>query len=75
MKLCLRGRAAWCSTEICSPSNTRSELDEKKRLYFAAGAKEVWFCERDGAMRFFLDSESGAVAQSALLPDFPVRIS
>ena len=60
--------------EICSPSNTRSELEEKKRLYFAAGAREVWFCERDGSMRFFLAPESEPVAGSALVPAFPGRI-
>jgi Uma2 family endonuclease len=61
--------------EICSPSNTRSELEEKKRLYFAAGAREVWFCERDGSMRFFLAPESEPVAGSALVPAFPGRIA
>jgi Uma2 family endonuclease len=61
--------------EICSPSNTRSELEEKKRLYFEAGASEVWFCERDGSMRFFLAPESEPVTGSALMPDFPSRIS
>lgn len=60
--------------EICSPSNTRSELEEKKRLYFAAGAREVWFCERDGSMRFFLAPESEPVTGSALVPEFPSRI-
>jgi Uma2 family endonuclease len=61
--------------EVWSPSNTRGELDEKKRLYFEAGAEEVWFCERDGAMRFFHRSESEARERSGRVPDFPGAVS
>jgi Uma2 family endonuclease len=39
--------------EIVSPSNTATQMEEKRALYFASGAKEVWVCERDGKMRFF----------------------
>ena len=33
--------------EVHSASNTRNEIEEKRRLYFEAGAGEVWLCERD----------------------------
>lgn len=60
--------------EVWSPSNTRGELAEKKSLYFEEGAKEVWFCEQDGTMRFFLAPDSEAVEFSILMPAFPSRI-
>jgi len=48
---------------------------EKKALYFEAGAKEVWFCDGDGRLFFFM---AGAPEQtreaSELCPGFPVRI-
>ena len=39
--------------EILSPSNTQAMIDEKRALYFEAGAREVWICERDSNIRFF----------------------
>jgi len=60
--------------EICSPSNTRGELQEKKRLYFEAGAHEVWFCERDGRMRFFRESDGEGDQASVMVPEFPEQI-
>jgi Uma2 family endonuclease len=39
--------------EIVSPSNTVVQMEEKRALYFATGAKEVWICEREGTVRFF----------------------
>ena len=30
--------------EILSPSNTEMEMEDKKELYFARGAKEFWVC-------------------------------
>ncbi|MEZ4525098.1 MAG: Uma2 family endonuclease [Desulfobacterales bacterium] len=32
--------------EVISSANTDSEMREKKRLYFQAGAEEIWFCRR-----------------------------
>ena len=61
--------------EIVSPSNTRRELTEKKRLYFAAGAEEVWFCDRDGRMEFFRKQAPETAAGSVLCPDFPSRLA
>jgi len=61
--------------EVVSPSNTRNELAEKRRLYFAAGAKEVWICERGGKLRFFLKGDPTTPAMaSALCPKMPGRI-
>jgi Uma2 family endonuclease len=42
-----------CAPEICveifSPSNSPSEINEKRILYFDAGAGEVWVCAVDGS--------------------------
>jgi Uma2 family endonuclease len=58
--------------EIISKSNTRREIDEKKRLYLEAGALEVWRCERDGKMNFF--GPDGPLPASRICPDFPDRL-
>lgn len=58
--------------EVLSTSNTRAEIDEKRRLYLEHGAHEVWTCEADGRMHFF--DGSGERSFSALVPDFPARI-
>lgn len=60
--------------EVISPGNTRRELREKKALYFAAGAEEVWFCHRDGQMEFFRKGAPEIPGTSALCPAFPQRI-
>jgi hypothetical protein len=60
--------------EILSSSNSVSEINEKRVLYFDAGAAEVWICNLDGSMSFF----SGADHQqstSLLCPNFPDRIA
>jgi Uma2 family endonuclease len=59
--------------EVLSPSNSKAEIEEKKTLYFDAGAKEVWVCSKAGVMTFF--DRAGAIAQSKLCPDFPKRIA
>ncbi len=58
--------------EILSPSNSQAEIDQKRALYFAAGAREVWICDRDSHIRFF--APEGEVEHSALCPKFPKRI-
>lgn len=61
--------------EIAARNDSRRELKEKKRLYFEAGAEEVWFRERDGRMAFHQkDAPDVAVECSALCPAFPVRV-
>lgn len=48
-------------------------MEEKRPLYFATGAKEVWICEREGMVRFF--DPSGEIPHSRLVPEFPKVIS
>ncbi len=60
--------------EILSPSNTGSEMEEKKALYFEAGAKEVWFCDEDGNMAFFTSPDVPVPGPSLHCPDFPAAI-
>ncbi len=61
--------------EIISPGNTRRELLEKKALYFAAGADEVWFCQRDGRMQFFRKDAPETPVASSLCPTFPEHLA
>jgi Uma2 family endonuclease len=61
--------------EILAPSNTRQEIEHKKRLYFEAGAAEVWLCDRKGRMYFFLNSAPDVQAASVLCPEFPKEIA
>lgn len=58
--------------EVLSESNTDEEIDEKKQLYFEAGAEEVWVCTQNGDMNFY-DNE-GRLEKSVRVPDFPARI-
>jgi Uma2 family endonuclease len=61
--------------EIKSPRNSARELEEKKALYFAAGAEEVWICAEDGAVKFFGKAEPGVeLARSARCGEFPRRL-
>jgi Uma2 family endonuclease len=61
--------------EVLSPSNTRNEIEEKRRLYFEAGASEVWVCEMDGRMRFFLKRAPTRSARvSSLCPKMPAKL-
>lgn len=55
--------------------NTRPELEEKKRLYFEAGASEVWICGETGAISFFLAAQPDIEAPaSQLCPGFPAQV-
>ncbi len=58
--------------EILSPSNSVEELDEKRQLYFEAGAQEVWVCHDDGRLEFC--APSGQLQNSAIVADFPAKI-
>ncbi|HEV7404755.1 MAG TPA: Uma2 family endonuclease [Chthoniobacteraceae bacterium] len=61
--------------EVLSPGNTRNEIEDKRRLYFEAGAQEVWICERDGVLRFFLKTAPAKpAAASKVCPGMPGRI-
>jgi Uma2 family endonuclease len=59
--------------EVFSRSNTESEMREKRKLYFEAGAEEVWFCREDGRMEFFTGPETPAPT-SSFCPGFPREI-
>nr|VFJ49363.1 MAG: Putative restriction endonuclease [Candidatus Kentron sp. FW] len=56
--------------EVLSPSNTMKEMIEKKELYFARGAREVWLCKESGEMIFF--DNHGEIARSGILEEIPV---
>lgn len=58
--------------EILSPPNTLAEMQEKKELYFARGAREFWICEADGGMRFY--NNHAQLTASALTPGFPAQV-
>lgn len=61
--------------EVLSPSNTRNEIEEKRRLYFEAGAKEVWVCDRKGRLTFFhRAAPAKPTAASKLCPKMPARV-
>jgi Uma2 family endonuclease len=59
--------------EILSRSNTQAQIDEKRALYFDAGATEVWIYNLYGSMSFFVRSDH-QVSTSSLCPAFPGRI-
>lgn len=58
--------------EVYSFSNTQKEMEEKRELYFEKGAKEVWYCDKNGRVSFY--NEEGKLKKSALCPDFPGRV-
>ncbi|TDU81521.1 putative restriction endonuclease [Prosthecobacter fusiformis] len=60
--------------EVVSPGNRKYEIQGKMQLYFAQGAQEVWLCDDQGNMEFFLHDSEGPVAKSRLCPDFPLKI-
>jgi Uma2 family endonuclease len=58
--------------EVYSSSNTKSEMKEKRKLYFELGAKEFWICTEKGDMKFF--NVDGKLENSSLVPNFPKHI-
>lgn len=58
--------------EVLSTCNSKAEMDEKKELYFARGAREFWICDREGNINFY--KNTGIMAQSELMPEFPDKI-
>ena len=58
--------------EVLSSSNTEEEIEEKKGLYFEKGAREVWLCDRAGAIEHF--DRKGRLNKSVFFPAFPERI-
>lgn len=58
--------------EVISSSNTQKEMIEKRQLYFAAGAKEVWMCNENGELSFF--NAEQPLPRSLLVPEFPEKV-
>lgn len=52
--------------EVLSPSNAPREMEEKRELYFAKGAQEVWLCDERGVLAFY--DCVGALSASRLFP-------
>jgi Uma2 family endonuclease len=75
----LKGEVLTIAPEICvevfSPGNTKEEMEAKRALYFESGAEEVWFCDRKGAMHFYLKAAPDKLAKASLLcPTMPKKI-
>ena len=60
--------------EVLSSANTDAEMEEKRRLYFEHGAHEVWICDEDGQMTFYVAVEE-SIVRSHLMPAFPMNIN
>ena len=58
--------------EVISPSNTQKAMKGRMLLFFEKGAKEIWFCDIDGNMRFF--SPQGELERSEMFGEFPGHI-
>jgi Uma2 family endonuclease len=71
-KRALFPRCPEIAVEVLSPCNTVPEMNEKKSLYFDAGAREVWTCSESGAMSFYFGE--GQIPASAICPKFPKQI-
>jgi Uma2 family endonuclease len=71
----LKGAPEIC-VEVISPSNKRGEIEEKRRLYFEAGAKEVWVCDKRGHLLFFIKAAPEVAASGSLLcPKMPKSVN
>lgn len=68
-------RAPEICVEVLSPGNTPAEMREKMALYFDAGAREVWLCNKSGAVQFFLRGATAPAKASELCADFPARVA
>ncbi|MBM3882621.1 MAG: Uma2 family endonuclease [Verrucomicrobia bacterium] len=60
--------------EVQSGSNTREELDEKRRLYAAGGCEEFWTCAEDGVVGFQRARDGTRLLRSGICPEFPPQI-
>ncbi len=58
--------------EIISPSNAKTEISERVRLYLEQGAKEVWLCDLNGKMEML--SDLGSLETSGIGPAFPKQL-
>jgi len=67
-------RAPEICIEVLSPSNSQPEMAEKRALYFEAGASEVWICDLQSSMTFYLQPGLEQSERSVLCPDFPTQV-
>lgn len=58
--------------EVFTECSTLEEGEETRQLYLEQGAKEVWFCDRKGALSFY--NAEGPLKKSARCPAFPAKI-
>ena len=58
--------------EVLSFSNTKSEINEKKEIYFDEGAIEFWVCDSFGNISFFV--QEGKIERSNIAKTFPISI-
>ncbi|MBC7797308.1 MAG: Uma2 family endonuclease [Pyrinomonadaceae bacterium] len=58
--------------EVVSPSDSRREMSEKRKLYFDKGAKEVWICHENGNVTFY--NAKGQLEKSEMFPNFPLFV-
>lgn len=58
--------------EIVSLSNSKRGMNEKKKLYFERGAREVWLCYENGKLEFY--NQKKEIEQSTLFQNFPKQI-
>lgn len=59
--------------EVWSPSNTREQIELKRRLYTERGAGEFWYCDQNGDMTFF--DAKAQIGHSVLCPRFPASVA
>ena len=59
--------------EIMSPGNTEAEINEKAKLYFDSGAREVWVCALNGRMTF-LRTGLERTQSSTICVKFPPQV-
>ncbi len=58
--------------EIISPSNSKTSIREKIKLYLERGAFEVWTCDLEGNVRFY--GGDGTLERSEVVTGFPFRV-
>ncbi|MCK5718799.1 MAG: Uma2 family endonuclease [Thiomargarita sp.] len=58
--------------EVMFLSNSMLEMNEKKHLYFEAGAEEFWLCDETGNVKFY--NKHGCLEYSNLATKFPSKV-
>ncbi len=59
--------------KVLSSSNSDEEIADKRSLYFAQGAKEMWVCDQNGDMTFYIPGSQAKASE--LFPSFPINIA